>query len=145
MIVLAVLLQATPATAPVTRATAAPPTRFSILLDDCPTGQGRDVVVCAGRDATGQRLPLPDDAEPTVGYVKPDSMDYRDNKGDRHPCIVRGCQVGFGPPIMPVIAAAVGGVSNALKDRREAKARARDGDRRRPIDLSDAPTGRVEP
>ena len=151
MIVLALLLQAAPAAAaPVTRATAAPPERFSILLSDCARAatDNRDVVVCGGDTTTTQRLPMPEDAPPTPGYVKPDSGDYRDNAGHYGtPCAASqgGCQVGFGPPIMPMIAAGVRGVQNALANNREAKARRRDGDRRQPIDLSDAPVGRLEP
>ena len=67
---------------------------------------------------------------------------------ERTPCaaLQGGCQVGFGPPIVPMIAAGVRGVKSALQDRREARARARDGNRRQPIDLSDAtPAGRLEP
>ena len=134
--------------APVTRASATPPQRFSILAKPCApvTQRGKEVVVCGTDTATSQRLPLPDEAEPTPGYVKPDSLDYRDNRGDRHPCIVRGCEVGFGPPIAPLVKAAATGIGNALKDAREARARKRDGARRTPIVLNgEAPKGRLEP
>lgn len=150
MIVLALLLQAASAP-PVTRASAAPPERFSILLSDCAkaaAASGRDVVVCGNDGTSGQRLPLPDDAPPTPGYVKPDSGDYRDNRGGGGSCaaVQGGCQVGFGPPIMPMVAAGVRSVKNALANGREVKARQRDGNRRQPIDLSgDAPAGRLEP
>lgn len=142
MIVLALLLQAA--------ATAAPPEKFSILYNPCaPSAPGRDVVVC-GRDGTASdRLPLPADAPPTPNYVKPDSRDYRDNAMNLDaPCAARqgGCQVGFGPPIVPLIAAGVKAIGNARKDQRWAKAKARDGDRRQPIDLdASAPAGRLEP
>lgn len=141
---LALLLQA----APVASAGPTPPQRFSILAEPCApaTRDGKDVVVCGADLAASQRLPLPAEAEPTPGYVKPDSMDYRDNQGDRHPCIVRGCQVGFGPPIMPALAAVAKAVGDARKDARWAKARRRDGARRVPIDLTgDGPKGRLEP
>ena len=132
-----------------TAATAAPPPSFSILYDPCkPTG-GRDVVVCGKDGTTSDRLPLPDDAPPTPNYVKPDSGDYRDNAMNlATPCAARqaGCQVGFGPPILPAIVAGVKALGNAAKDRRWAKARARDDTRRQPIDLgAAAPAGRVEP
>lgn len=148
MILLALLLQAAP---PVTKASAVPPERFSILLEPCAPVQrdGKEVVVCGSTAAASNRLPMPQNAPPTPGYVKPDSQDYRDNKmNEASPCatLQGGCQVGFGPPIMPVIAAAVNGIGNALKDRREARAKARDGDRRVAIDLgATAPAGRLEP
>ena len=151
MIVLALLLQAAAVAPPVTRASAAPPERFSILLSDCEkaaTASGHDVVVCGNDRVSGQRLPLPDDAPPTPGYVKPDSGDYRDNRGGGGSCAAQmgGCQVGFGPPIMPMVAAGVQGIKNTLANNREARARARDGARRQPIDLVGAPAaGRLEP
>ena len=132
------LLQAQPA--PV-------PQRFSILAQPCApvTRDGRDVVVCGNDPAVSQRLPLPAEAEPTPGYVKPDSGDYRDNKGGNGACVVRGCQVGFGPPIMPVIAAAARAIGNARQDAREKRARARDGTRRVAIPLDgDGPKGHLE-
>lgn len=148
MIALALLLQTVPV-APVTRATAAPPASFSILYQDCPARTGSEVVVCADSTTTSPRLPLPDDAPPTPNYVKPDSGDYRDNDGNyATPCAARmsGCQVGFGPPIMPMIAAAVTGLRNAAANRREARARAADGDRRVAIDLdAEGSPGRLEP
>jgi hypothetical protein len=143
MLIALALLQAaaTPAPAPPV------PQRFSILAEPCAPvpEKGRDVVVCGSDLASSQRLPLPDEAEPTVGYAKPDSMDYRDNKGDRHPCVVRGCQVGFGPPIMPAIIAGVKAIGNMRKDARWAAARKRDGARRVAIPLDAAPpAGRIE-
>lgn len=150
MIVAALLLQAAPVAAatPTTRASAAPPQRFSILASPCPPRRSDEEVVVCGDGASAQRLPLPAEAEPTPGYVKPDSMDYRDNKGGAKPCSVGfdGCTVGFGPPIMPIIAAGIKGVKGALQDRREAAARRRDGARRVPIDLAGpAPQGRLTP
>ena len=144
MIALALLLQAA------TAASAAPPAKFSILYDPCARARpGKDVVVC-GKDGTAtDRLPLADNAPPTPNYVKPDSGDYRDNAGDYSaPCAARmeGCQVGFGPPIVPLIAAGVKAIGNANKDRRWAKAKARDGARRQAIDLgASEPSGRLEP
>ena len=96
------------------QAAAAPPTgpapqRFSILAEPCPTPPGDgDVVVCARPDAN--RLPLPDDAPPVAGYVKPDSGDYRDNQLGPTPCaaLMAGCQVGS-LAIMLCAAAGTGG------------------------------------
>lgn len=128
---------------------AAPPPSFSILYDPCRPTVTKDVVVCAKDGTASDRLPLPDDAPPTPNYVKPDSGDYRDNAMNlATPCAATqwGCQVGFGPPIAPAIVAGVRALNNAAKDRRWAKARARDGARRQPIDLgTTAPVGRLEP
>lgn len=143
MIALALLLQAATATS----ASAAPPDSFSILYEPCAPTRTKDVVVCGKNGATSDRLPLPDDAPPTPNYVKPDSRDYRDNAMQGAPCgaVQSGCQVGFGPPIMPLIAAGVKALSNASKDRRWAAARARDGARRQAIDLgAAAPAGKLE-
>lgn len=141
MLALALLLQAA--------ASAAPPQQFSILYDPCiASARSKDVVVCGKDGATSDRLPLPDDAPPTPNYVKPDSRDYRDNVIAGPPCaaMMKGCTVGFGPPIVPAIIAGVKAIGNAAKDRRWAKARARDGARRQTIDLgATAPAGRLEP
>ena len=140
MLVALALLQAAATRPPV-------PQRFSILAQPCAPvpDKGRDVVVCGTDLASSQRLPLPDEAEPTVGYAKPDSMDYRDNKGGNGACVVRGCQVGFGPPIMPILAAGAKLIGNARKDARWAAARKRDGARRVAIPLDAAPpAGRLE-
>lgn len=131
-----------------TSASATPPAKFSVLYDPCAAAKGKEVVVC-GKDATrSDRLPMPDDAPPTPNYVHPDSGDYRDNAGGGTPCAARmgGCQVGFGPPIIPALVAAAHAIGDARKDARWAKARARDGAARQPIDLSaSAPAGRLEP
>lgn len=149
MIAFALLLQAAPQSAPVTRASAAPAARFSVLYDPCPTRTNGDVVVCGSGDSTtAQRLPLRDEAPPTPNYVKPDSGDFRDNRGGPAPCAARmgGCQVGFGPPLAQWIAAGARAIGDAAKTHREARARAADGARRQAIDLSaQAPAGRVEP
>ena len=68
------------------------------------------------------------------------------NQGVPCAAVQSGCQVGFGPPIVPMIAAAVNAIGNARKDRKWAEARARDGARRQAIDLSDTkPAGKLEP
>ena len=151
MMLFALLLQAAPVAAPVTQARAAPPDRFSILLSDCQkaaAASGRDVVVCGNDPAGTQRLPYPDQVVPDHPVA---SNPYRTGSGalaaEGTPCAATqgGCQVGFGPPIMPMVAAGVRGIKNALASNREAKARARDGNRRQPIDLGDAPQGKLEP
>lgn len=136
------LLQAQPA---------AVPERFSILAQPCApvTRDGKEVVVCGNDPAASQRLPLPQEAVPdhpipSNPFITGGGALAAANK----PCAVRleGCQVGFGPPIGAMIGAAATGVGNALKDRREARARKRDGTRRVPIALDgDGPKGRVEP
>lgn len=145
MIALALLLQA--ATPP---AASAPPERFSILAEPCApvVRDGQEVVVC-GNAAASQRLPLPAEAVSTTGVP---SNKYLTGAGalaaEASPCatLQGGCQVGFGPPLGLMAAAAIKGVGNALKDRREAKARKRDGDKRVAIDLAaTAPAGRIEP
>lgn len=127
---------------------AAPPERFSILADTCRpvTQDGKDIVVCA--KGSTPRLPLPDDA-PSSTYIKPDSGDYRDNYAHTGvPCaaLQKGCQVGVGPPIVPMIKGAAQLVGDARKERRWAAARKRDGDRRVAIDLDAPPApGHLEP
>lgn len=148
--ILLLLAQAAPVTsAPVNRVSATPPSSFSVLYDACPKSvPGKDVVVCGADPATSQRLPLPDDAPPTPNYVKPDSGDYRDNKMGGAPCSadMRGCTVGFGPPLVQWAIAGVNALKAGAKTRREARARAADGDRRQPIDLTaPAPAGRLQP
>ncbi len=144
MLLLALALQAA------TSASATPPAKFSILYNPCATpAASTDVVVCAKDGTASDRLPLPDDAPPTPNYVKPDSGDYRDNKGGAAACATQigGCPILTDAPLVyKAIGAAVSAVGNARKDRRWAKARAQDGDRRQAIDLSAAaPAGKLEP
>ncbi|HEU0045190.1 hypothetical protein [Sphingomonas sp.] len=146
MMILALLLQATtPATG------AAPPEKFSILAEPCApiVRDGQEVVVCGNNPTASQRLPLPAEAVSTTGVP---SNKYLTGTGalaaEPAPCatLQGGCQVGFGPPIGLLVGAAVKGVGNALKDRREAKAKQRDGNRRVAIDLAaTGPAGRIEP
>jgi hypothetical protein len=149
MIALALLLQVQPAP-PETRATATPPQRFSILTEPCAPIErdGREVVVCGNDLSTSQRLPLPDEVVPDRPVA---SNPYKTGAGALavdagEPCAMKGCQVGFGPPIGQMLGAAINGVGNALKDRRDARAKKRDGDRRVAIDLAETgPKGRIEP
>ena len=147
MIALALLLQAAPATS----ASSAPPAeRFSILAEPCAPVErdGREVVVCGNDLSTSQRLPLPGEIVP---YRPVASNPYKTGTGalaaEATPCAATqgGCQVGFGPPIGLLVGKAVEGVGNALKGRREARAKKRDGDKRVPIDLAAmGPAGRIE-
>lgn len=150
MIVVALLLQAAPA-APVTRASAAPPERFSILTDPCAriVREGRDVVVCGRDDTTTQRLPYPEEVIPD--HAVPSNPE-RNGTGalaaEYTPCAARigGCPSGVFPPIIPAAVALVHGIQNASANRREAKARAADGNSRRAVDLAaSGPAGRLEP
>ncbi len=147
MIALALLLQAAPAT-PVTRVTAAPPERFSILISECPPPAGTDVVVCGTTIEGSQRVPLPNDYIPNRPVPSNPLMNgVGALRAENTVCAAKvgGCQVGVGPPLMPMIAAAARGIGDAIADRREGRARRADGDRRQPIDLGGtAPAGRLE-
>lgn len=147
---MAPLLFALAQAASTTAASAAPPPRFSILYQPCAApASSKDVVVCAKDGAGSERLPLPADAPPTPGYVKPDSRDYRDNAGGAAPCATRigSCPVLTEAPLAyRAIGAAAKAVGDARRDHRWAKARAADGARRQAIDLdAPAPTGKLEP
>ena len=116
MILVALALQAAaqaqPATSP-----AAIPQRFSILQPHCePSGDPDDIIVCS-RGPDGQRLPLPDERAPPNGAGA-----NRERTGvgalalQSTPCAATqwGCTVGFGPPIMPIVAGAVSAVKSAF-------------------------------
>ncbi|WP_419809845.1 hypothetical protein [Sphingomonas sp.] len=152
MIALALLLQAAP-----TRPTPAPapasatPERFSILADPCAriVRDAREVVVCGTDPATAQRLPYPDEVVPDHAIPSnPQRSGLGALAAAASPCatLMSGCQVGVGPPIGPMANAVINGIRNATANRREAKARAADGDRRQAIDLkATGPAGRLEP
>ena len=149
MIVIALLLQAQPA--PPAEPDARSLKRFSILAERCAPllRDGREVVVCGDDASISQRLPLPAEAVSENG--KP-SNPLVNGVGalavEPTPCAARqaGCQVGFGPPVGLIAGAAIKGIGDAIKDRKWAKARARDGARRQLIDLdAAAPAGRIEP
>ena len=141
MIAAALLLQAV---------SAAPPPSFSILTDPCATvtREGKEVVVCGRDSAASQRLPYPDEVIPNGPVASnPHLTGTAALAATGAPCaaLQSGCQVGFGPPIVPMIAAGVKAIGDAAKDRRWAKARARDGARRQAIDLeATSPPGRLE-
>jgi hypothetical protein len=114
VILLALLLQAAPA-----------PERFSILdpvgAQPCPPGDGRartedgDVVVCA-TDLPNQSVPLPDEyVYSTPRPSNPELTAATALRAQGTPCAAsqHGCQVGFGPPLMPIAKALVGFVKDA--------------------------------
>lgn len=118
--ILLALLQA--AAAPQAHPPVAPPVpqRFSILADPCArtSDDGRDIVVCGSTAAGSPRLPLPDERGPPDRPVasNPNLSAVRALDLEATPCAATqwGCQVGFGPPIMPIAKAAVGAVKNML-------------------------------
>lgn len=144
MIALALLLQTI-------GASAAPPQSLSILVDPCATvtRDGKEVVVCGRDSGASQRLPYPGEIVPNGPVASnPHLTGAGALASTGAPCaaLQSGCQVGFGPPIVPLIAAGVKALGDAAKDRRWAKARARDGAKRQAIDLDAAgPAGRLEP
>ena len=112
---LLLLLQTAPATpAPTTES-------WSILAptdeicEKRTTDQG-DIVVC-DRPGSGQRLPL-FEAEPgaTPRGVNPNKTGIGALAAGATPCAAtqRGCVVGFGPPIVPIIKGAVSALKSAL-------------------------------
>jgi hypothetical protein len=112
------LLQvATAAPAAPTKA-APPPERFSILLQDCPrqTDAKGDVVVCAD-SPNAQRLPLPDERVPSGPVVSnPNLTGIGALAAEGAPCaaVQRGCLVGFGPPIVPMVKGLVSAAKSAF-------------------------------
>lgn len=130
-------LQAAAASDPLAHA---PGERFSILVDPCAGSGGGDVVVCGRPDAIAPRLPLPDERTPD-GPVPSNPYLRASPDGPAAPCAatLEGCTVGFGPPVIPTVLAAVRLARGAAKQRADARRRERDGDRRVPIPLEDAP------
>ncbi|RZL56438.1 MAG: hypothetical protein EOP65_08305 [Sphingomonas sp.] len=107
MIWLAIALQATAAATPAPAPDA--PQRWSILTPQpcMPQADKTDIVVCAD-GTSSQTLPLPDEIGPPPGRGA-----NRDLKAttalalEAPPCAatLRGCTVGFGPPIVPLVGA----------------------------------------
>jgi hypothetical protein len=148
MIWVAVALQAaaaSPAAAPPPADPRDGPQRWSILTpppcapqtdkpqgDRGDRGDRGDIVVCAD-GSSSQALPLPDEAGPAPGRgANRDLSAARALSLDAPPCgaTQRGCTVGFGPPIAPI----VGALARAAKS---AFARKPDTRGRIPIDLSE--------
>jgi len=143
LLALAMLQAAPPATQ--TTATVAQPERtphggerFSILVDTppCPSGKASNEVVVCGREGESQqpRLPLPDERGPPEGPApsNPELSGSGALAAEGTPCAAHmgGCQVGFGPPVMPILAGAVRGVKSLL-------AKHPDKSQRVPIPLGD--------
>jgi hypothetical protein len=105
-------------------APAAVPERFSILQPvgnaPCPGPEqrnGDDVVVCA-TDLPDQTVPLPQDyVYSTPRPSNPDMTGAGALAASATPCAAQqaGCQVGFGPPLMPIVAGLVGLVRDATR------------------------------
>jgi hypothetical protein len=148
MIVLFILAQmATPPTAASDPGHGTPPPQISILVDPSPACTpppegSKDVVVCAPSNQQ-QRLPLRDDRGPPEGPVpvNPGLNGRGALAAEGTPCAARqgGCQVGFGPPIVPILAALVGAVKSGL-------AKHPDKSKRVAIPLDDTPPpSKIEP
>jgi hypothetical protein len=149
MIFLLLAQVATPASAtPPDPGHGTPPARISILVDPTPVCPppvpgSKDVVVCARRDQE-QRLPLPDERGPPDGPVasNPELTGSGALAAVATPCGARqgGCTVGFGPPIVPIIAAVAGAVKGAL-----AKHPDKTGRIPIPIENTPPPPSKIEP
>lgn len=127
------------------QAAPAVPEKFSILTptQDCQTQRndaGEDVVVCADIPLPAP-IPYPDQA-----YGPRPSNPYKTGAGaleaEASPCatIQRGCQVGVGPPIVPIVKGIAGVVGRTF-----AKKPDKTGRVAITFDERDAPTGLVEP
>lgn len=105
------------------------PQRFSILADPCArtSEDGRDVVVCGTTAKSSPRLPLPDERGPPHHGVaaNPELSAVRALQLESTPCAATqwGCQVGVGPPIMPIAKAAVGAVKRILAKKPDKRGR----------------------
>ena len=120
MIVLAILLQAA--------AQSPAPDRFSILVpvadercvrreDRATDPDERPIVVC-GDPLPSQALPYPQEVVPNHAVPSnPQLTGSAALAAQSTPCgaIEGGCQVGFGPPIAPIVAGAVGLVKDVLR------------------------------
>ncbi|BCA62123.1 hypothetical protein HMP09_1357 [Sphingomonas sp. HMP9] len=117
------------------------PQRFSILVDPCATQtqNGSEIVVCGKSATVTPRLPMRDDRGPPDHPVasNPELSAVRALQLENTPCAASqwGCQVGFGPPIVPIAKAAVGLIKSALAKKPDKRGRV-------PIDL-DGPAGTV--
>lgn len=149
MMILLLLAQAAtaPAAAP-DPGRSTPPPRISILVDPSPactpTPEGsKDVVVCAPTNQQ-QRLPLRDDRGPPEGPVpvNPGLTGSGALASEGTPCAAHqgGCQVGFGPPIVPILAAVVGAVKSGLAKHPDKSNRVAI-----PLDDTPPPPSKIEP
>jgi hypothetical protein len=113
------------------------PQRFSILVPDQRCYDRRvddqDVVVCAKATTDSQRLPFPDEATPTGPVASnPNLTGTAALAATGTPCAATqfGCQVGFGPPLVPIIKGLVGLVKDATAKKPDKRGRV-------PIDISE--------
>lgn len=86
---------------------------------DCPESTGREIIVCAPASGSNsaQRLPLPDERTSDGPAPSNPNLTARralDLEGTPCAAMQKGCQVGFGPPIAPIIAGAVGLLKDAF-------------------------------
>lgn len=148
LILVALQAAAVPATPPV-------PQKFSILapIDSEPCTPARkqagrqngappddDVVVC-GNPLPSQKLPYPDEIPGGPTPVNPFANGVGALNAEGTPCAahIGGCQVGVGPPIMPIAKALVGLAKNAFHKKPDKAGRIA-------IPLDDAPrTGAILP
>lgn len=122
MIALVLLAQAAAAEVPAAAPAAPAPQRWSILVpvpaERCkPRAPEADVVVCAGA-LPSQRLPYPDDVpSDRPRPSNPNLTGLGALAALPTPCAVRteGCQVGFGPPILPIAKWLIDRVGEAVK------------------------------
>ena len=141
---LLILALQTVAPAPAQVPTAAPQ-RFSILVpiasEPCVRQADSDATVCAN-PLPSQKLPYPEEIVPD--HPVPSNPEMRAAgalAAQSTPCAARlgGCQVGFGPPIVPIIKGVAGLIGDALRKKPDKTGRVAI-----PLDDSAAPTGRVE-
>jgi len=135
-------LQAATPAASDTASTPTTPTHFSILAPVCRRAPGDpDIVVCNTPD-DGARLPLPDDRGPPDHPVpiNPNRTGIGALAATATPCAATqwGCEVGFGPPVMPIVNGAIGLVKSALAKKPDKTGRVA-------IPLDDPPLKPLEP
>jgi len=127
-----------------TPATSSAPTQqsWSILTPpDCPEAKPGDktIIVCAPNPQTAARLPLPEERGPPDHPIpsNPNLTGIGALSVEGTPCAAmqRGCQVGFGPPIAPIVAGAIALAKTAF-------AKKPDKTGRIPIDLTDPATAK---
>lgn len=138
MILLAIALQATAAqpTAAQSGKAAAVPERFSILAKQCGQPDDKGTIVVCGNGDTGNRIPLPDEGEPPAGRgANRDLSAARALALQGTPCAAtqKGCTVGFGPPIAPLVGAAAQALQSAFAKKPDKRGRVA-------IPLDDPPT-----
>ena len=119
--------------------------KFSILIptEECKPQKndaGEDIIVCA-TIAPPPPIPYPDEA-----YGPRPSNPYKTGAGaleaETSPCatIQRGCQVGFGPPIVPIIRGIAGVVGRSFAKKPDTTGRVAI-----PLDDAPPPPSRIEP